>query len=322
MTLNRRILRVPLIPLAGSRFQPTGFPDLGAATFQRPLPDGSTEPCLLVESNQSMANRLEAVAWDGGSLAPAAELEGLPWVRVAADDGTYLTSSRTEAHRLASVYVKTATTADGTTMLEEIKTKLGLADERPLAPRSIAAAVFALDPMCLIHGVFFADKAWPGQPKITRSVTSAIEAHGVFEAVSGGVKRELVRQSLADKEQGGTDEGYGSVPFSRIEYTAREIEATFVVDLALLDSFGLPDDARALLEAIALWQIRTLLEDGLRLRTACDLTVADGYDLDQQLPAADRLASDIRSGISACAPLFGGTPLEVTWQKQQKKPKG
>jgi CRISPR-associated protein Csb1 len=56
---NRILFSIPLVPLQGKRFQPTGFPGLGAATFQ--TSDGQ---CLLVESAQSMANRLELTIWD------------------------------------------------------------------------------------------------------------------------------------------------------------------------------------------------------------------------------------------------------------------
>ena len=93
-----------LAPLAGTRFQPTGFPDLGAATYPSPTEPGTT--LLLVESVQSMANRLEGQLWPVGSLAPASVAEGLPYIRVASGTGEYLTSSRTESHRLASAYVK------------------------------------------------------------------------------------------------------------------------------------------------------------------------------------------------------------------------
>jgi CRISPR-associated protein Csb1 len=318
MTATRTILRVPLTPLAGSRFQPTGFPDLGAATFERPKADGTTERCLLIESNQSMANHLEATAWNTGDEAPEPVVAGLPWVRVnAADDGRYVASSRTESHRLASAFIKNSTTSDGTSMVDLIKTALHLRDDTPLAPREIAAAVFTLDPFCLIHGVFFADQRWPGQPKITRALTASVEAHDVYEAVSGGVKRDLVRHSINDKDDGGSKEGYGSIPFSRVEYTAREIIATFVLDLALLDSFGLPTPARDLLEAIALWEVRTLLEGGLRLRTACDLVVVDDFELD--MPTAAELTERIAAGITASTDLIDQVPLEVTWAPGKAK---
>lgn len=47
---NRLLFEIPLRPVQGSRFQPTGFPSLGAATLQ--TPEGRS---LLVESAQSMA---------------------------------------------------------------------------------------------------------------------------------------------------------------------------------------------------------------------------------------------------------------------------
>ena len=53
------LFEIPLKVRQGHRFQPTGFPDLGAAEFET-----SSGRSLLVESAQSMANRLEAVCWD------------------------------------------------------------------------------------------------------------------------------------------------------------------------------------------------------------------------------------------------------------------
>ena len=57
ITENRVLLEAELTPMQGQRFQPTGFADLGAATYT--LPNGTR--MLLVESAQSMANRMEAV---------------------------------------------------------------------------------------------------------------------------------------------------------------------------------------------------------------------------------------------------------------------
>ena len=78
MNAQRTVLEVDLAPLAGRRFQPTGFPDLGAAEFD--TADGSK--ALLVESAQSMANRLEATTWDESSADQVDALSALPYVRI------------------------------------------------------------------------------------------------------------------------------------------------------------------------------------------------------------------------------------------------
>ena len=211
---KREMYTIDLRAVPSDRFQPTGFPDLGAAKFQKPAgPNNEWVDAILVESAQSMANRFEAVGWSKEHQEPVAALQGLPWVKVIADDdGRYLTSSRTEAHRLASAFVKDSVTADGRNMVDEIGSRFDLADDTPISPNKIAAAIFALDPLCLIHGVFFADTRWPGQPKIARALTGFIEATDVKEAYSGGVKSDDVRHKLGDG--GGTAEGYGSVPYS------------------------------------------------------------------------------------------------------------
>jgi CRISPR-associated protein Csb1 len=199
---QRLLLDVPLAPSIGTRFQPTGFPDLGHADFERPVRTAAGETVwersLLVESAQSMANRLEGTAWDSAAQQPVGLFAGLPYIRVvAASDGRYLTSSRTEAHRLASAFVKDSTLGS-VSMVEVIRDRLGMRTDTPLEHREIAAAVFALDPFCLIHGVFFADNKWPGQPKIARALTGFIEASNVRRADSGGVKRDHVRHSIGE----------------------------------------------------------------------------------------------------------------------------
>ena len=72
---TRTTYRIPLTPVLGSRFQPTGFPDLGPATFQKPTAQGWV-PALHVESPQSMANRLELTTWAVGREDQRAELAG------------------------------------------------------------------------------------------------------------------------------------------------------------------------------------------------------------------------------------------------------
>lgn len=317
----RQILDVPLEPALGSRIQPTGFPDLGAATFKKPDGlDDDGQPrwreALLVESAQSMANHLEAVGWDRHEQAPAPALRGLPYVEVRAPDDTYLTSSRTEAHRLASAFVRHSE-LDGQGMVEFIGDRLGLEDDRPLAARAIARQVFALDPLCLVHGVFFSDKAWPGQPKIKRALTAFVEAVDVEPAHSGGVKMDDVRHKIGEKS--GSTEGYGTIPYHRTEYVAREITASFSIDLEQIRSYGLGDAGSELLADIARWEIATLLDGGMRLRTACDLRVAAEEIVDRTgdpLPSPSELNERVRRGVEAVGDLLDQRdPWVVTWDE-------
>ncbi len=312
---NREIYKILLQPVAGSRFQPTGFPDIGAALFDRPVGADGWEQCLVLESAQSMANHLEATAWDRTTQAPVRVVAGLPYVRVVDGDGEFVTSSRLEAHRLASAFIKDST-LQGRDMKEVIRERLDLRDDTLMVGRDIARAVFELDPMCLVHGVFFAesDKVWPGQPKVARALTSFVEARDVKEVISGGVKRDEVRHST--KDTGGAKEGYGSVPFHRTEYVAREIEASFVLDLDQISSYGLPGSAAELLAMLARWEIRSLLDHGLRLRTACDLESVPESSAIEALPPLDALEERLGALISESSGLLGsGQALEVVWDR-------
>lgn len=327
---QRLLFDVELQPVSGDRFQPTGFPDIGHALFKRPIRvDGelSWVESLLVESPQSMANRLEEVGWDATKQEPVQELEGLPYVRVVAeDDGRYLTSSRVEAHRLASAFVKDARLGDRD-MREVLKERLGLRDDTPLDPLGIARAVFELDPLCLIHGVFFADhaKVLIGSPKIARALTGFIEAEEVKEAISGGVKRDVVRHSKSEKiaSEADSKRGYGFIPYHRTEYTAGKIVASFSLDRGQIRSYGLGQDAEELLEALALWEIRSVLHRGLRLRTACDLAPVDERLVDQsgtEVPTLAELTKRIGKARKAVGDALGaGEALTVKWGGGKKK---
>lgn len=258
-----------LRPLAGTRFQPTGFPDLGPATYPSPV-DGTR--LLLVESAQSMANRLEGTLWDDASQSPVELVTWLPYVRIFDKGGEYLTSSRTESHRLASAYVKGAQ-FDGQSGLELLLERLGLEKQRPIDHARVQRAVFDLDPLCLLHGVFFADDKWPGQPKLARALTAFVEAADVQEAYSGGVKFDHVSNTGDAEQSRGSKEGFGNVPFPRTEFVAGSLEASFVLDVSQIRRYALEQREKELLLALALLEIRALLDAGLRLRTACDLDV-------------------------------------------------
>lgn len=295
----RLILKAKLAPVLGSTFQPTGFPDLGPAEFERPIGNGDgkhrTQRALLVESVQSLANHLEATAWDATENRPRAPLDKLPYVEVRDPEGRFLTSSRIEPHRLAGAYIKNAS-IDGKPVGEWMVERFGVTKGVPVDWRAIYAAIFALDPLCLVHGAFFSDPNWKdyGNPKVRRATTAVIEAHDARPVVSGGVKRDDVNPT--HDESRGSKEGYGFVPFGRTEYTAESIELGIAIDLEQIRGYGLGETETDLLTAVALWEVRTLLDNPLRLRTACDLEV-EAIEVTRpqawELPSAETLAGEI-----------------------------
>ncbi len=263
----RLLIRAQLVPLQGQRFQPTGFPDLGAARFRSP----AGEDMLLVESAQSVANRMESVCWDQESGDLIEPLRGLPYVRVL-QDGAPLTNSLLEAHRLNSAYIENsdfATKLAGEIGYVKVKSKYEGTQDRDRLIRTVCK----YDPNALLHGVFLESIA--GVLRIARALSGFIEATGASEVGSGGVKNDIV-QASGDKEAGRDAKGgFGNVPFHRVEFTAKQIDAFFNLDLAQIRSYRLKPATTTLLYALAIYKIRAFLDRGLRLRTACDFDVVE-----------------------------------------------
>lgn len=305
----RYLLTASLEPLQGTRFQPTGFPQLGAAEYDGPE-DG--QRMLLVESAQSMANRLEAVCWDRVSDDWVEPLGGLPLVKVVDERGKPLTNSVLEAHRLNSPYILEG---NDKTVFDRLKAELADMELGAVDIRKLARIVLSVDANALLHGVFLAKKELAGgRLRLPRSLSAFIEAENVKVAQSGGVKNDLVNP------KGDTARGFGNVPFSREEYTAPKITAYFNLDLAQIRGFGLSQAAQDLLVALALYKIRRFLEVGLRLRTACDLrlkelnaTAPEDFDL----PSREDLEGELPVLIRAVAEEggFADPPVTtVTWR--------
>jgi CRISPR-associated protein Csb1 len=251
----RLLMECELKPLQGDRFQPTGFADLGPARYT--LPD-RTE-MLLVESAQSVANRMELTCWDSVTQDLIEPLSGLPYIRVETKDGQHVTNSLLEAHRINSEYIvgKKGDKSFKSKFSEEIEHKR----DRGVNRAKFFYALLKYDFNSLLHGCFLEEI--DGRLRTTRAVSGFVEATGVRVAESGGVKNNIVEPSLKA--------GEGNVPFHRTEFVAERITAYFNLDVALLRGYGLPDDPTNLMIALALFKIRRFLSTGLRLRTACDL---------------------------------------------------
>lgn len=255
----RLLLETELTPVQGARFQPTGFPDVGAGVYT--LPNGKEQ--LLVESAQSVANRLEAVCWDETEGDLVADLTGLSYVRVVGSDGELLTTSIQEAHRLNSPYIERTEFFE-----KDLKAAIAFDEKRPVERGKLIAALARFDVGCLLHGVFLESIA--GVLRVPRAISGFIEAEGVSRVNTGGVKNDRV-QASKDEEGGRTAaEGFGNVPFHRTEFVAERVVAYFNVDLEQLRSYRLGVEMERLLLALSMYKIQKFLATGLRLRTACD----------------------------------------------------
>lgn len=309
----RLLFSIPLRPIQGQRFQPTGFPGLGAALFQ----NGAGATSLLVESAQSMANRLEAVVWDEGRQAPVPALDGLSHV-VVTRGGQFFTDTMLEAHRLNSPYLLEG---KDESFKGRLKADLGDLGEGPIDRRKLAGVLLKYDAGSLLHGVFLAKKDLAGgRLRVARALSAFIEADGVRTAPSGGVKNDHVNPS------GNARDGFGNVPFARDEYTAEAITLYVNLDLSLLRGYGLDTSAVRMLTLLALYKVASLVEGGLRLRTACDLVLAgDGpVTADRPkgwaLPSAEALARALAEAIAANAAAM--TVTRVAYEDELKRGKG
>jgi CRISPR-associated protein Csb1 len=345
----RVLIEADLKPVAGTRIQPTGFPDLGPAAYDAPDGAGGTVPTLLVESAQSMANRLEAVCWDEANDDLVPELKGLPYIRVklaGLGDGTDSTTSLLEFHRLNSPYIMSGMTAEKKSFADVLKPELGMAavaggkkskakeesedvgDKEPddvagvVNLRKLAAVCFKYDPNSLVHGVFLEKIA--GRLRHPRAISAFIEGSGVGRADSGGVKfdRALPKPKVAGVDAKG---GYGNVPFHRTEFTAESITAFFSIDLAQIRGYGLPEPAGELLVTLALWKVRKFLDSNMRLRTACELEVPeDGIHVKRPtaftVPSTKELADQLKTLIGKCSAQFAKPVVtELTWNNPKGK---
>jgi len=315
-------MEVRLSPLQGNRFQPTGFADLGAARYTLP---GGTE-MLLVESVQSVANRMELACWDSSAQDLISDLRGLPYLKIVDEKNKHLSNSLLEAHRINSEYVmkesRRVTVTDGKrkvtaeTFNKEFAAEIGYEKDGRVDWKRFQLGLLKYDPNSLIHGCFLEEIG--GRLRATRILSGFIEATDVAVAESGGVKNNIVQPELKG--------GEGNVPFHRSEFVAKEIKAYFNLDLALLRGYGFDDQVTKLLTALSLFKIRRFLTTGLRLRTACDLK-ADGELTSTSprgftIPMEDDLLMECKQLTESCRPHFADPPItEIEWRPGKKKNK-
>lgn len=304
----RLLIEADLRPALGHRFQPTGFADLGAAEYT--LPE-SGKKMLLVESAQSVANRLEKTCLngDGPGIDPA--LEGLSYVYAELEGAEAVndTSSLIEAHRIGSPYFLL-----NKDFQAKLTKEMAYNPKLPLDWKKIYATLFKYDANSLVHGVFLS-LLEGGRVRAPRAITGFIEAEDIERVVSGGVKNSPVdptgKTQVADAPAG--EKGvYSNVPYARVEYAAKKITAYFNLDISLIRGYRLGDAATNLLIALSLLKVRRFLDSSLRLRTACDFLVnaiTATVPKHFELPTEPELLAAVQAGIKTCKPQFADPPV-------------
>lgn len=314
--LNRRpsplILTATFEPVAGDRFQPAGFPEIGHVIYKAPRSDGTVEHVCIVDSAASMANHLESVCQRGAhDLDLVEELDGLPYIRCVTtsaegagpiEDREIVVTSLTEGHRLASSYFLDGFHLAGSTKAkdkfqEDLIKKFGIVlpkGKKAHPPASqwwkVFKTIFELDPNSLVHGVLFPQ--W--QIKIPRALTAHLEAFGAGRVDRSGVKFDRLGKTTS-----------GQPIFAVDDATAESIRATFVLDVSLIRSFGrkkgdeqlgISVERQELLVALALWKVQKLVEQPFRFRSGCHLrsvaleSEGEGVALDVDIQAAIKAA--------------------------------
>jgi CRISPR-associated protein Csb1 len=321
------ILTATLEPVAGDRFQPAGFPEIGHVIYKAPRKDGSVHVCI-VDSAASMANHLESVCQRGAhDLDLVEELNGLPYIRCVTnrEDGAEPTENRevvvtslTEGHRIASSYFLDGYRMEGDTkangkFAQHLISEFGIVlpeSKKAHPPASqwwhVFKTIFTLDPNSLVHGVLFPQ--W--QIKIPRALTAHLEAFGAGRVDRSGVKFDRLGKTTS-----------GQPIFAVDDATAESIRDTFVLDVSLIRSFGrkkdndqlgLSDKQQELLVALALWKVQKLLEQPFRYRSGCHLRrvslQSEGEDV--------VLAVDIQNAIENAG--FGAQRItDVFWPREE-----
>jgi len=285
---HRLTLQARLTPTAGlDRFQPAGFPEIGHVIYDSPQPNGERRKVCIVDSAASMANHLETVCHAGPfGMELHEDLKGLPHVVCVTDDddgqkNRVVVTTLSEGHRLASSLFTDAKRSKiispeslsgknlGDVLLrEEFKLEDLGKRSHPLPADwwNVFSTIFKYDPNSLVHGILFPAMGI----KIPRVLTAQLDAFGAARVTTSGVKFDKLLMTTS-----------GQPIFAKDEETAEEIRATFIIDLALIRSFGNSDGQglssaqKQFLIAFALWKVSRLLQNPFRFRSGCDLELHD-----------------------------------------------
>jgi CRISPR-associated protein Csb1 len=324
----RILIESQLKPVQGDRFQPASFSNLGNSVYERP--DG--KEMVLVDTAQSVANMLESAIIGDDGVNVEKELDGISYVvselELNHKDGRpslkTRTSSLIEPHRINSPYIM----FDHPEFQSKLVERADYSKGTLINWKKMGETLFYFDINSLLHGTFLSNLKDGGRFRVPRIMSGFIEAENVKRVLSGGVKNSSLNDPSGEIVVEGheKDKVYTSVPYTRTEFTAESISAYFNIDLSLIYGYGMNRVASNLLISLALYKIVTLLKNGLRPRTACDLIVKKTtvtYPEAFELPSQKELLEEVKKNIMECRKqgLFPDPPVTVVKTKVQVKEK-
>lgn len=302
--------------------QPTGFPDIGACIFK----DAHGQVRCLVESEQSMANRLEGVCMTDADEWVEPWRSALPLIEVVDNAEQRIATNLTEPHRIASSYILEGK-INGTEFRQILWRTIGMQGagsntSLPLTGRArLDKVIFAFDPSALLHGYQFVQTSFVGmrQPRIL---------HARIEATLGGDEELNYAMEKVDQiDPKPRPTRPGEIPNSKGQSIAgksriiwKDITATFELDLLALKHLHLDENQKKFLLGLALWKIGAFLSDqpsfdprsrqtlgALRLRSDCHLKFESFVSGDAVMTKIAELndPSDL-IGCGANSPSFNG----------------
>lgn len=311
--MDRLIVRAQFESLLPT-VQPAGFKDVGPGTYRNPKTGGLS---VVVHSPQATANSLESATWNALHNKPVDALEGLPYVEIVDQHEIFRASTHTLPHRLASGYLLKH--KDAKAFTQQLQ-----ADFKSLGE---PATVFKYCPNSLLHGVFFSHLG-DGRIKMARALSASVTAHGCERVALGGASHDPIDPSgavLDPKDLEGKKPsalGMGNLPYYQEAFAPESIEGIFIVDLAQIDSIGLPKLPSELLKTLAEYKVARLLSRPWRIRSGCDLDIPQ---LNSPLRELSEIESDLQQLISDCAEHFTSpakTVVQLTLLEGKKTKKG
>ena len=340
---------------AGGKVYPSSYPsekdgEPNIYASERRRLDGEEVPCVIIDSVQSQANRIESaiseVRSDKKIEFPALEVD-------LSEYGHGIISTLELPHRAADAYLEHGKIAGKPFASSDLCQSL-----RNATPRN-CSDIYKVDPVSLLFGCWFSRGNNSGKGRFSRMITSEMIAINSIQGVRGSSRldpfrtdtggEKVKKEALAKSEttQSGdmkvSELGFGNIKPS-IQMTGG-VTCDYVLQNATITlsglrrlSFGSDEKAnhagRVVLASLGLVGLEAMLADGVWLRTGCDLyateskkTIVAGTEFELDLKSALKLFSQAvelaaKSGLKfdKQVTLTGDSPLLADLLLGKNKP--